>query len=145
MPDATNPKKISATGQEKRKAREGGGAGQVAAVARVRRLLAYRGWAADGGGSHAASPKMSGRNSAREMPVRFSMRFASSTDGLRSPFNIRVTVDGSTPSRRASVEGRSPDLSMYFMRAFMADKLPNRQSKVKRRFAYLALFDCNRK
>lgn len=130
-----------------KEAREGGDAGQVAAAAGVVAVAASRGWggAAGGGGSHAASPKMSGRNSAREMPVRFSMRFASSTDGLRSPFNIRVTVDGSTPSRRASVEGRSPDLSMYSMSAFMAHKLPNRQSKVKRRFAYLALFDFNRK
>ena len=107
-------------------------AGQVSATREVRLLPEGVGRAAGGVREHqAASPKMSGRSSAREMPVRLSIRFTRSTDGLRSPLMIRVTVDGSTPSFRASVEGRSPDLSMYSRRAFMPVKLPNRQVCVK--------------
>lgn len=99
-----------------------------------------------GVGDHAASveaagpsPKMSGRRTSKEMPVRLLMRLAKSTEGRRSPRRMRVMVDGATPSSTASDAGFFPTSCKYSVRCDMRRNLPNRQTGVKGSFAYLAL------
>lgn len=71
--------------------------------------------------------------------VALSTSSASETLGLRSPRSARVRVLGERPMRTANADSLSPLRSKNDCSAFMDSILPNRQNKVNKKFAYLAL------
>lgn len=87
---------------------------------------------------HAASPKMSGRNLARGMPVTLSTLARRSVGTSTLPFSHRQTVTGSTPICAATCSRLIPASLRYCSIGFMHQTLHITQDCARCKIAYHA-------